>query len=342
MRISAKVRYAASAVTAIALLAGPTIASANVHFNSQARAVRPTLNRQLTPSVLVGGVARMYPHVTHQVAGWHNPHPDASKSYIYSCHYYGSDCKVWDGTTYTLISTLTTGLSNPQGTSVNWVPPKRTWSIANTGLSNVLQYSPGGATLLNTISDSGEYPVDVTAGFKSNTTIISNIYTTSFTAGSVDVCVGSSCTKLTDSNAFQGIGIAIDGAGNCYWSYNDNSGIGQIDMFTGCAGSPTNLGLSLGFAGGVAFDKANNMYYSDQLSGIYRCSGVTSCTLFASGFTDGLMINFTHKYKGLLVADAGAGNVDNVDPSTGSVTTLFSPGTSDPPFGVAASPATKH
>jgi hypothetical protein len=346
MRIPTKAKYAVSAVAALALLAGPTIASAGVSahpFVSQARGVRPSLLKTLPPSILISSVARQHQHVSGQVAAYHNERARAgATTYIYTCNYYGSDCQVYNGTTYALITKLTSGLSNPQGTSVNWIPPKRTWSIANTGLSNVLQYSPGGTTLLNTITDSGEYPVDVTAGFKTNTTIISNIYTTSFTAGSVNVCVASSCTKLTDPNAFEGIGIALDGSGNCYWSFNDNSGIGQVDEFTGCAGTPTNLGITEGFAGGMAFDAAGNLWYSDQLAGVYKCSGTSNCVLTATGFTDGLMINFKHKFTGLLVADAGAGNVDNVDPSTGTVTTLFSEGTSDPPFGVAGSPATHY
>ncbi len=74
--------------------------------------------------------------------------------------------------------------------------------------------------------------------------------------------------------------MTYDKAGNCYWSYNDNSGIGQIDEFPKCASgaSPINLGLSLGFAGGIAFDGSDNLWYSDQLAGLYKCNGTSSCT----------------------------------------------------------------
>jgi hypothetical protein len=344
MHIAPRYGYAFSVAAALAILAAPLTASANAThpLNSQALGVRPSVTRMLPPSILLPRVAgRLHP-VTGQVRGV-NTHPDASQAYIYTCDYYGSDCKVWNSKTYALVSTVTNGLSNPQGTSVNWNPARRTWYIANTGLSNVLALSPGGSSVVNTINDSGQYPVDVTAAFKGTNVYISNIYTTSFTAGSLSVCSGSgSCSQLTDPNAFEGIGVAVDSNGNCFWSYNDNSGIGQIDEFAGCKGSPTNLGLSLGFAGGVAVDQAGDLWYSDQLAGVYKCTGTTGCALFASGFSDGLMINFAHKYANLLVADAGAGNVDSVNPTTGAVTTLFSPGTSDPPFGVAASPGTKY
>ena len=283
MHIVSRSGYALSAAAALAMLAAPLAASAStVHaLNSQAVGVRPSLNRMLPPSVLIPRVARTLRPVAGQVRGVHT-HPDTNQAYIYTCEYYGSDCKVWNAKTYALVNTLTSGVSNPQGTSVNWNPSKRTWYIANTGLSNVLVYGPGGGTQLGTISDNGQYPVDVTAEFKGSNVYISNIYTTSFTAGSLSVCNASGCNQLTDPNAFQGIGVAVDGSGNCYWSYNDNSGIGQIDEFAGCKGSPTNLGLSLGFAGGLAVDQAGNLWYH-QLSGIYKCNGTTGCTLFASG-----------------------------------------------------------
>ncbi len=331
---------------ALTLAVMPATAGATVtrSLNSQSLAVRPSLSKWLAPSILAPSVANRLHAVSGPVPGVRT-HPDASRAYIYTCNYYGSDCRVYDFKSHALVNTLTAtsdGLSNPQGTSVNWTPARRTWLIANTGASNVLAYSPGGAQQLYAIGDGGQYPVDVTAGFKSDTVYVSNIYSTSFTAGSLGVCnLSGSCSALTDPNAFQGIGVAIDGNGNCYWSYNDNSGVGQIDEFAGCSGNPVNLGITLGFAGGLATDEANNLYYVDQLAGVYKCTGTTNCALLAGGFGAAGMINFTHRYRCLLVADT-SGFVDCVDPSSGAVTTLLTQGISDPPFGVAASPATKH
>ncbi len=61
-----------------------------------------------------------------------------------------------------------------------------------------------------------------------------------------------------------------------------------------------------------------------------------------SGFGDCLMINFNKDWKTLYVGDAGDGNVDSDEPEQLRSDRLFAtPGTSDPPFGVAAGPNAK-
>jgi len=344
MRISTQAGYALAAVATVALATAPVIASANtIHPFIQSHVQRPSLSRQLPPSILIPGVARQLRTVTGPVGYHYTSIPNAKNDYVYSCHYYGSDCRIFNlsGQQTGQLTATADGLSNPQGTDVG---KKGHWYIANTGASNVPEYNAGGAKLLQTLSDSGQYPVDVAT--HPHGVVVSNIYTTSFTAGSVDVFNGNSTTasySLTDPNAFQGIGVTYDKAGNCYWSYNDNSGIGQIDEFPKCASgaSPINLGLSLGFAGGIAFDGSDNLWYSDQLSGLYKCNGTSNCTQVLTGFSDGLMINFNKSWKTLYVADAGAGNIDSVNPNNPAIVVFASPGTSDPPFGVTASPSSK-
>jgi hypothetical protein len=344
MRISTQAGYALAAVATVALAAAPTIASANVaHGPLQPGAFRPSLSRVLPPSVLIPRVARQLRTVSGPVGFHQTVSPDARKSLVYSCHYYGSDCRIWNasGTQIGQLTATADGMSNPQGTDVG---AKGHWYIANTGASNLPEYTVGGASLIQTLSAPGLYPVDVATHPKG--IVESNIYTTSFTAGSACVYNGASTTAsycLSDSNAFEGLGVTYDKAGNCYWSYNDNSGIGQIDMFAKCAkgASPVNLGLTLGFAGGIAFDGADNLWYSDQLAGVYKCNGTSGCALAVGGFSDGLMINFNKGWKKLYVADAGAGNIDVINPGNNTSTVFASPGTTDPPFGVAASPNAK-
>lgn len=340
MRILTLAGSALAATASIAMLAGCSGGSSSPtsmlpgSTASQSVVARPSLAKQLPPSLLLPRFAAQIHPVSGQVASFSRP--DAATAHVYSCQYYGSDCKVWNASNGSLIKTVTSGLSNPQGTVTGG--KKSAWYIANTGGSNLPIYNAAGTHLNKTLNDSGQYPVDVS--WAKGKVAVSNIFTTSFTAGSVSIYLGTSknpSSNLTDSNAFQGIGIAQHG-GNCYWSYNDNSGIGQIDVFTGCKGSATNLGLTLGFAGGVAFDNAGNMWYADQLAGLYKCSGTSSCTLVTTGFGDALMINFNKGDSRLYVADA-TGSIKYVNPASPSTINTFATlSSSDPPFGVAAGP----
>ncbi len=96
-------------------------------------------------------------------------------------------CSTRSGSQVGQLTATADGMSNPQGTDVG---KKGHWYIANTGASNIPEYSPGGAKLIQTLNDSGNYPVDVAT--HPHGVVVSNIYTTSFTAGTVDVYNGNS------------------------------------------------------------------------------------------------------------------------------------------------------
>lgn len=251
------------------------------------------------------------------------------------------------GYTLTPYETLTSGFSKPMGMVTT---PDGRWYVANSGASDVLVYrstrsGPKGPKA--TLRDDGEVPVNVDAASNHRLVAVSNGATTGGGAGSVSIYLnqqGVPSRKLTyGSDPLQGQGIAIDARGNCYWSFNDPYKLsGEIVEFAGCNGTGTLYKAGILRAGGLAFDHSGNLYYVDQLLGIFKCQG-SSCTIFAPIILGGLIspanLNFDNSDpQNLWVADA-AGYLDAVN-LQGLVAYILQiiGGITDPPVGVAPVP----
>ncbi len=249
--------------------------------------------------------------------------------------------------TLTPYETLTSGFSKPMGMVTT---PDGRWYVANSGASDVLVYrtthsGPKGPKA--TLRDDGEVPVNVDAIPNQRLVAVSNGATTGGGAGSVSVYLNRQddpSRKLTyGSDPVQGEGIAIDARGNCYWSFNDpNQLTGEIVEFAGCNGTGTLFKSGILKAGGLAFDHSGNLYYVDQLLGIFKCQG-SSCAIFAPIVLGGLIspanLNFDNSDpQNLWVADA-AGYIDAVN-LQGLVAYILQiiGGVTDPPVGVAPVP----
>jgi hypothetical protein len=243
--------------------------------------------------------------------------------------------------------TLTSGFSKPMGMVST---PDGHWYVANSGASDVLVYvttreGPRGPKA--TLHDAGEVPVNVDAAPNRELVVVSNAGRTGGGAGSVSVYLNRGhqpSRNLTyGKDPLQGEGVAIDPSGNCYWSFNDpNKLIGEIVEFAGCSGSGTLFKSGILKAGGLAFDHSGNLYYVDQLLGVFQCKE-SSCTLFAPIILGGLIspinINFDNSNpQNLWVADA-AGYIDAVN-LQGLIAYILQiiGGVTDPPIGVAPAP----
>ena len=270
--------------------------------------------------------------------------PFAKSKDINTCEYYGSDCATYANANGVLTygSSLTSGLVNPQGTVAD---SAGNWYIANTGAFNIPVYDKGGV-LKKTLLDAGQFPGDVAVNTARKLVAVSNLLTKNFTSGSVSLYENGAKKpngSLSVTDQALGIGVAIDAAGNCFWSYNDETTSGGFVVeFFGCGGSPTTVAAGLGDAGGVAIDKGGNLFFVDQDAGVYKCSGTSNCTLFSTGYGTPLNLNFDGTGKTLWVSDM-TGYVDAVDPTTGAieVQNAASGGSSDPPLGVAPDPGLK-
>jgi hypothetical protein len=243
--------------------------------------------------------------------------------------------------------TMSSGFSRPMGMVTT---PDGHWYVANAGASDALLYRTtrnGPQGPLSTLQDEGQVPVNVDATPNRQLVAVSNGSTTTSGAGSVSVYLNRqnapSRTLAYGSDPIQGAGIAIDPHGNCYWSFNDPYTLtGSIVEFAGCSGTGTLFTTGILKAGGLAFDHHGNLYYVDQLLGIFKCQG-SSCTLFVPIVLGGLIepanINFDRSSPAnLWVADAG-GYIDAVN-LQGLVAYLLQiiGGATDPPIGIAPAP----
>lgn len=313
-----------SAILALGLLGGCTASSLQTPATpalalSRTLAAKPP--QAIEPSLLPGGM-------------------------MFTAQLYGNDVGVYRRMrlNLTYFETISNGLSGPQG----MVATENGWLyVANGGHSNVLLYrvtDHGTKGPLGSLDDYGQLPVNVDVLPNRRLVAVSNGSTIYKGAGSVSVYLDRRAEPariLTfGSDPLEGMGVAIDHRGNCYWSFNDpKSGGGSIVKFPHCAGSASIVVSSIAKAGGIAFDKRGNLYYVDQTSGIYRCVRTSRCALFATGFGDPNNINFDHSSKNLWVADA-TGFIDAVNAKTGAIeyTVKAIGGATDPPFGIAPEP----
>lgn len=244
--------------------------------------------------------------------------------------------------------TLGSGISNPMG--MLSTPNGRTY-VANGGDSNVPVYRStrkGFRGPIATLSDAGQIPTNVAVTPNRNLVAVSNQSTTTGGAGSVSVYLNRQNTPdhyLTyGSDPLQGEGVAIDSTGNCYWSFNDPDKLtGSIVEFYGCGGAGVPYATGILDVGGVAVDDAGNLYFVDQLLGIWKCTAPNSCVLFLQAGLGALLfprnINFDNAQpQNMWVTDA-AGYIDAVNLQGLLFYTLQTLGGAlYPPFGVAPSP----
>jgi DNA-binding beta-propeller fold protein YncE len=346
MHYSVRAGFALAAISGLLSLwgcagSGSTLAPSAAGVSTQSVAEHAAL-QSAVPNILLPELARTLSRAP--VVAPRSTAPNAKgAAFVYSCHYYGSDCRIFNARTGAQLAILSSsdGLSDPQGTRTD---SSGNWYVANTGDGNVLEFTGDGGTLEATLVDTGWYPVDV--AIHASLVAVSNITTVGFTPGTLNIYSGGATKAsyvLSDPLAMEGAGTAFDSKGNCYWSFNNESGEGQIDEFPGCTASsvPTNLNIVTGFAGGITFDQHDNLWYVDQYHGAYRCAGLTNCklvTALGNRMHDALFLNFNSTYKSLYVADAMVGDFYHIDPANGKRTVFEKIGKKDPPFGVATSP----
>ena len=265
------------------------------------------------------------------------------KGWMYDAQLYGNDASIFrrSGFSLNFLEQLTQFLSAPKGTKAT---PDGWWYVANSVFSNVLVYrsTPHGPRgPVQFLEDRDEIPSGVDMTPNRQLVVVANSTTNAGGAGSVAVYLGRNTHRSRllryGTALLTGFGVALDPAQNCYFSFNQLGLVGgSIVEFPKCDGSGTLVVSGITSAGGLTFDGAGNLYYIDQASGIYKCSGTSRCVLFSTGYILPLNLNFDQHREHLWVADGG-GFIDAVDPASGKILSHTLP-LGGPPFAVAPSP----
>jgi sugar lactone lactonase YvrE len=142
-----------------------------------------------------------------------------------------------------------------------WVPSGGEFTGVTT------EFAPNCGKALFSIADTNGQPGAVAFDSK-GTVYIENISgTSSDFLGSINVYAPGKkkpSTTLTDASSFLWFDEAIDSADNVYAVYSDVYNKGHVIEFAGGKNPATDLPMTLGFPGGLAFDGAGNLLVVDQ------------------------------------------------------------------------------
>jgi len=201
--------------------------------------------------------------------------------------------------------------------------------------SQVTEYNTAGTMIFSYVASGMSNPVGVTVDSSNN------VYAADYGGGSASIVVefpqGSS-TPIASCNtglANEGIVVAPNGAvfvsGN-----NPNTGAGNIlEYSSGLAGcpTPTTLGVTLTFAGGLQMDHAGNLVACDQLVGVDIIPPpYSSVSSTITGASDSFHVALNKHNGKVFIADPGFADVlvDLYPSGTPFMTLGSSNGLSDP------------
>jgi hypothetical protein len=237
------------------------------------------------------------------------------------------------------------GLSEPQGMASD----KKDIFVANTGTSQVFEYAPPSTTPALSISDPGEYPVGVAVNKKGTAIWVTNIISTSDTAGNLLEYNGSGTLvqTITCSNLEKYYFVAVDGDGNvAVDGSNLSDGSPAVDYIPAGSTTCNTTTIPIEFPGGLMFDKKGNLGVDDQdADTITTYAPPTYSTKVASaslsGISDPVTFAFNKGSKDAWTANAGSASATEFKfPAGGSAITTITTDLAEP-IGIAVQPPNK-
>jgi hypothetical protein len=233
-----------------------------------------------------------------------------------------------------------TGFSEPEGMCSDGAG--HFW-IANTGDSNVLEYSTGG-TLLNTLVDPNNYPVGCAYDPKTSDLAVMNIITTADGPGNVAVYTkATGSPKIYAGGPLQRIySGAYDGStGTLVVDGENSSSATAIASLTGGKfASITLKGTTIEFPGGLAWAAKNDsMNVEDQHNGTiyqFKVNGKVTGTTTLNSVGD--IVSYAI-FGGTLLAPATQGIGVYAYPAGGNPKRVIGPNSFSEPVGIAVSSA---
>jgi hypothetical protein len=326
---------------AAVLVAGsPSAASTRAPLASAGSHVAPTSSQRpliardgmLLPRELVIPTPR-----SAQIRGWLSPEAKAGKDVLYVADQGPNAIDIFSekGTNQQPIGQITDGVSGPDGI---FVDHKRNLYVCNFGNDTVTVYPPGATSPSETLTGSSS-PIDVVVD-KSGNVFVSN-FNGSSNGKVLEYLKGQTTPSKTIVQFGAGSfseGLGFDKQGDLYVAFN--SAGGGVLEFTPSNPSGTNLGIRVGYVGGMTIDKAGDILLVDQ--------NLPGVDVFAPGQTtpshqykpSALVFDLAldKKNKNLYVSDAfQPPSVNELSYPAGTVVDTIT-GTLQSAFGVATSP----
>ncbi|MEO6990478.1 MAG: hypothetical protein ABI202_03085 [Candidatus Baltobacteraceae bacterium] len=249
-------------------------------------------------------------------------------------HHLTSAVKIFDkNPPNALVGQITTGLSSPIGMAVDLAGDL---FVANAAVPTIVEYPPGATKPSVTYRKDLTNPGIVAIG-TDGTLYATNYY--SIGNGSALIEYPPHDTKPSFKVRFTGLlaGLTLDSKNNLYVGYNGPTG-GRILRFVPGSKVGEDLGIAIGFVGGLAFDAAGDLVVCDQTApaiDVFPPGATQPSQRITAGLSDPSAIAFGHDYRRLYVADSAAGNVLDYAYPEGTIVTQFNLGAA---FGVALSP----
>jgi hypothetical protein len=212
---------------------------------------------------------------------------------------------------------ITSGIAGPDGI---YDDASKNLYVTNTGTSTVLAYPNGSTKPSVTYSDGIQDAVDVVVGLDGT------VYAANYDLGSggsiVEYKKGSTEPSLQIPLATGVLGLTLDASNNLYACANTTDG-GDGGIFRFAPGSSTgkNLGISLGYCGGLRFDKMGDLVVADQINSVidvFPPGKVIAKRRITTNLVHPYHIAFNRSRSILYVADYGTKSVHVFKYASGS------------------------
>jgi hypothetical protein len=211
--------------------------------------------------------------------------------------------------TYKKVGAIARGLNGPDG---NFVDTHGNFYVANWAGRDIAEYAPGSSSPSHTYSAGMTDPVNVSVDSAGS------VYEADFNGAFVnEYAQGRNNVIASCAPGAQVSGVAVDKLGDVFVAYGANIAEYKSGL-DGC--NQKALKVSLGFAGGMVFDKNDNIIVCDQLGPTVDViappySAVTRT--IGSGFTEPLNVTLDKENRLAFVADDAAKTVTVIDYASG-------------------------
>lgn len=249
-----------------------------------------------------------------------NAHPDRGRSWMARGAATGDLLYVADAQTYDvyvysypkgkLVGTLT-GLNDPTGVCSDKTGD--VW-VANEGASNLVEYTHGGTSPIATLNDPGQEPRSCSVNLRTGKLAVTNIFTTSFTQGSVAIYAHAQGSPkiYSDPNLYEANYLGYDDHGNLFVDgFNPSFAFAFAELpARASALKDIALSQSIGFAGGVQWDGKYVAVGDQDTNTIYQVAGASGTVVGSTPLTGGDDVEQFYKLGRKVVGpNAAAGTV---------------------------------